>query len=160
LLLPWTIGCSLVFGLDAPRRGHADEPQRSFRAGAATSNISPWLGLSINGGMHDNKVQHVHDELHARALVLDDGKTRLAFVVCDSCMIAREIVDDAKRQIQERSGIAPDHVLISATHSHSCPASTEAFQSDPDESYRRFLATRIADAVRRSVNNLSPARIG
>lgn len=158
------LGCPIVLAsclvLAAAPRVRADEPQRPFRAGAATSNISPWLGLSINGGMQDHKAEHVHDELHARALVLDDGKTRLAIVVADSCMIPREVVEEAKRRIRERSGIEPDHVLISATHSHSCPASTGVFQSEPDESYRHFLATRIADGVRRAINNLAPARIG
>src|SRR4051812_33492481 len=73
--------------------------QGTLRAGAATTNISPWLGLSINGNMTDVKTAHVHDELHARALVLDDGNSRLAIVVCDSCMIPREVVADARRRI-------------------------------------------------------------
>src|SRR4051812_11523369 len=47
-------------------------PKKQLRAGASTSNITPWLGLSINGNMHDVKATHVHDELHARCLVLDD----------------------------------------------------------------------------------------
>src|SRR4051812_10516080 len=85
----------LWVGLAVAGRGDAAEPPRPFRAGAATTNISPWLGLSINGNMHDHKTEHVHDELHARALVLDDGETRLAIVVADSCMIPREVVADA-----------------------------------------------------------------
>src|SRR4051812_13547566 len=100
LFLGLAIGMVSCLGPAASRRGVAAEPGPTFRAGAATSNISPSLGVSINGGMHDHKVRHVHDELHARALVLDDGKSRLAIVVCDSCMIAREIVDDAKRRIR------------------------------------------------------------
>src|SRR6478609_2304800 len=87
-----------------------------FRAGAATTNVSPWLGLSMNGGMSDNPTKHVHDELHARAIVLDDGKTKLAFVIVDSCMIPREVVAAAKSRVEKRTGIKPDHVLISATH--------------------------------------------
>jgi hypothetical protein len=138
----------------------APPPEKPFRAGAATSNISPWLGLSINGSMNDHKVGHVHDELHARALVLDDGHTRLAFVVCDSCMIPRTVVADAKRRILENSKIANDHVIISATHSHSCPAAGAVFQSEPDDLYCRFLAVRIGDAVAMAVNRLAPARIG
>jgi hypothetical protein len=142
------------------RETRADVPPGPFRAGAATSNLSPWLGLSINGNMRDVKAAHVHDELHARALVLDDGTTRLALVVCDSCMIPREVVIDAKRRIRERTGLGPDHVLISATHAHSAPAATPVFQSDPDEAYRRFLTIRIADAVERAITNLGPARLG
>ncbi len=153
---------AIVFclGLAPVPRGHAAAPSPSLRAGAATTNISPWLGMSINGNMHDGKAEYVHDELHARALVLDDGKTRLAIVVADSCMIPREVVAAAKERIRERSGLAADHVLISATHAHSCPTAGPVFQSNPDPHYLQLLALRIADAVQQGVANLVPARIG
>lgn len=138
----------------------AQAAPKPLRAGAATANISPWMGLSINGGMADHKVQQVHDELHARALVLGDGDTQLAFVTCDSCMVPREVIERAMSKVRELTGAPPDHVLISATHAHSCPASTAVFQSDPDPAYTEFLATRIADAVARAVRNMAPARIG
>ncbi len=131
-----------------------------FRAGAATSNVTPWLGLSMNGGMTDNPAKYVHDQLHARAIVLDDGTTKLAFVVVDSCMIPRSVVLEAKGFIKERCGIAPDHVLISATHTHSAPTSGSVFQSDPDDAYLRFLPKRINEAVECAVANLAPAKIG
>lgn len=155
--------CLVVSGLgllaQAENPGKSTVP-RQFRAGAATSNVSPRLGLSINGGMQDGKASHIHDELHARCLVLDDGQTRLAIVVVDSCMIPRAIFDAAKRAIQEQTTIPADHILMSATHTHSAPAATSVFQSDPDESYQKFLIMRIADGVRRALNNLAPARIG
>ena len=140
----------------------ADPPAESppFRAGAATSNITPPLGASLNGGFTDRKAAHVHDELHARCLVLDDGATRLAFAVCDSCMLPREVVDEAKRLIHEEAGIPPQNVLVSATHTHTAPTASPVFQSDPDPAYLKFLARRIADGVRRAANNLAPARIG
>ncbi len=131
-----------------------------FQAGAATSNVTPWLGMSMNGGMSDNPAKSIHDELHARAIVLDDGRTRLAFVVVDSCMIEREVIKAAKARIQERSQIPADHVVISATHTHSAATAGSVFQSEPDEQYLRFLALRIADSVERAVLNLAPAKIG
>src|SRR4051812_19540924 len=45
----------------------------AFRAGAASSNITPRLGVSINGYFNDRKAVHIHDELHARCLALDNG---------------------------------------------------------------------------------------
>ena len=48
----------------------------TLRAGAATANITPPLGIEINGGTAPVIATHVHDELHARALVLDDGSTQ------------------------------------------------------------------------------------
>ncbi len=141
-------------------RAGAAEAGKQFRAGAATSTITPRLGSSINGGMQDHPATHIHDELHARCLVLDDGQTRLAIVVSDSCMIPREILDEAKRLVHEATGLAVQNMLMSATHSHSCGTAAAVFQSEPDPEYRKFLALRIADGVRRAINNLAPARIG
>src|SRR5690625_4568439 len=81
----------------------AEEPDRVFRAGAAMSNVPPPLGTSINGGMQDRSAAHVHDELNARALVMDDGEKLLAMVVVDNCMIPREDYDEAKRLDRERN---------------------------------------------------------
>ena len=131
-----------------------------FRAGAAASNVTPWLGLSINGNMQDVTVSHVHDELHARCLVLDDGTNRLALAVVDSCMLPREVIDQAKARFVRSTGFNPSNILISATHTHSAPAAVGIFQSDPDPDYQEFLTVRIADGLRRAFNNLAPAKIG
>jgi hypothetical protein len=134
-------------------------PARRFSAGAATSVITPRLGVSINGHFNDRVAKHIHDELHARCLVLNDGQTRLAIVVCDSCMMPREVMDSAKALIRERTGIFAENVLISATHTHSAPTCTGVFQSEPDADYARFLVERIADGVQRAVNQVAPATI-
>jgi hypothetical protein len=153
--------CAAVGGFAAQPAGSATPAAtpRQFRAGAATSNITPRLGASINGYFNDRIAVHVHDELYARCLVLDDGQTRLAIVVCDSCMIPREILDAAKRRVEQKWGLAPDHILISATHTHTAPTCAAVFQSDPDPQYVEFLVARIADSVARAINNLAPAKI-
>src|SRR5690606_46123 len=42
-----------------------------FRAGASTSNVTPPLGGILVGGYGAPVANHIHDELHARSLVLD-----------------------------------------------------------------------------------------
>jgi hypothetical protein len=153
-------GTLLVLGICATHAAGADPATGRLRAGAATSNITPPLGVSIAGSMSDHRVTHIHDELHARALVLDNGVHRLALVTVDSCMIPREIFDAAKLTVQEKTGIPASHVLMAATHAHSAATATPVFQSKPDADYQRFLTVRIADAVRRAHNQLEPARIG
>jgi len=134
--------------------------QRQFRAGAATSNITPWLGISSNGGMQDRAPQHVHDELHARALVLDDGQTRLAIVTVDSCMVPRQILDAAKKLVHQYSNLPIENMLMSATHTHTAGTATPVFQSEVDAEYQLFLTRKIADSVRIALSNLEPARVG
>jgi neutral ceramidase len=131
-----------------------------FRAGAATSNITPKIGTSINGNMTDGTVRQIHDETHARCIVLDDGQMRLAILTVDLCMIYREELDEAKRRASQLTGIPVDNMMMSATHTHSGGTACSVFQSDPDKDYLKFLSERIADAVVRANNNLTPARIG
>ena len=135
--------------------------ERDFRAGAHAQNINPTkYPISVNGGMADRQATRASDPLHARCLVLDDGTTRLALVVCDSCMIPRAIMDDAKEQAQKLTGIRPDRILISATHTHSAPTVGGVFQSDPDADYAKYLAQQIAKGIDQAVKNLVPAKIG
>ncbi|RLS52195.1 MAG: hypothetical protein DWH91_17315 [Planctomycetota bacterium] len=134
-----------------------------FRAGAATSNITPEIGLPIIGGFSPYPSTHVHDELHARCLVLEDGPTTVALVVCDLLGIHRSLSVEARRLIQESTGIPSTHVLISATHTHSASSALgeRGYQSDQElDAYQKFVAHRIADGVRRARNQLRPAQIG
>jgi len=90
---------------------------RPFRAGAprATSTAP---GRVINGYFNDRIARHVHDELQARCLVLDDGKTRLAIAVCDSCMIPAKLMDAAK-QLNPAARGHPRRSLCSSRHPHA-----------------------------------------
>src|SRR2546423_14195967 len=90
----------------------ADE-KAPFRAGAYAMDVTPKkYPISVNGGMQDRQAKGAHDPLHARCLVLDDGATRIALVVVDSCMIPRDVCDAAKAKARKLTGIAPERILI------------------------------------------------
>lgn len=134
----------------------------ALRAGAATSNITPPLGGAIVGGFKPIAARHVHDELHARCLVLDNGETRLALVICDLLGLHSSVSDEARRLIQEEVGIPRERVLISATHTHSACSvlGSDRYRITQElDDYQRFVARRIADGVRRAVNLLRPAEL-
>jgi len=131
-----------------------------LRAGAAKSNITPPLGVSVPGEMFDRKATHIHDELHARSLVLDNEEERLAIVECDVIALDQSTVFRAKQLIQDHTAIPPDHVVIAATHTHEGGPTVSVFHSDAEAKYLDWLAVRMSDSVRRAVNNLRPARIG
>jgi len=132
---------------------------RRMHAGAATANITPALGCSLAGSMTNHIGLEVHDELHVKAVVLDNGQARVAIATVDSCVIPRTVFDPAKKLIAQHTGIPPSHLLLSATHTHSAPAAAHLFQSLPDPKYVEFLTTRIADCVRLAAGRLEPAQI-
>jgi neutral ceramidase len=156
-MLRFMMAC--LIGVAICRTAHAQD--KLFRAGADAQDITPTkFPISVNGGMADRQATTVHDRLHARCLVLDDGTTTIAFAVCDSCMIPREVTDEAKRLAQEKTGIPPERILISATHTHTAPTVAGVFQSDPDAAYQKYLAERIAAGIAQAHAQLAPAKIG
>ena len=137
----------------------ADEPV--FQAGAAIVDITPEkLPVVVNGGFFPRTVGDVLDPLHARAIVLHDGKTQIAMVVIDSCILPKSIADAAKQLIEQRTGIRKDRVMISVTHCHSAPSLIAALGTPADADYIAFLPKKIAEAVAAAQANLQPAKIG
>lgn len=133
-----------------------------LRAGAATANITPLMGVPLDGTiMQIGPAKHVHDELHSRAIVLDDGSAKLAIAIVDNTMISGEVLDRAKEIIEQTTGIPASHVTLAATHSHSTPRAVTGLKPNSDEhkAYLVYLSERIAESVRRAVNQLAPAKV-
>ena len=141
-----------------------ERPPSRLLAGAAASNITPPLGELIVGNWTPMPATHVHDELHARCLVLEERGERLAIVIADNVGIPQRVLDEAKRLTQKQSKIPVERILIASTHTHSATTARASEGSEDDSTpltfYQTFLAARIADGIARAVNNLEPARIG
>ena len=140
---------------------HAAVAPRSLRAGAAKANMTLPLGAN-NGGviLRGGPARQVHDELHARCLVLDDGTTQLALVICDLRMISRNLVDRAKQLAASALGWPAENMLVAATHTHAAPGLVNIQEGAIDRWYADFVVLRIGDAIRRAAAQLAPARIG
>jgi len=136
--------------------------EKTFRAGAATSDITSPLGSKIIGGFVPFPSTRVHDPLNARCLVLDDGTTKLAIVVLDLLGIARHVSDEARIMIEKESGIPATNVLISATHTHSAASvlgqNPRVIKQTLDE-YQKLVVRRIAEGVKKANDQLRPAEI-
>ncbi|MEZ0273682.1 MAG: hypothetical protein ACAH88_02165, partial [Roseimicrobium sp.] len=147
LLLPW-----LSF---------AQEPAPTFRAGAAVSDITPQkLPVIVNGNFTERLAQQVTDKLHARAIALDDGRTRLVLCVVDTCMMPREVIDEAKAIVAKETGLGVSFMTVSATHTHTAPAAMGCLGSRMDPGYTKWLPGKVAEAMIAAIKNLQPARAG
>ena len=132
-----------------------------FRAGAAVGDITPteWP-VYLVGSFSERGAEKAWDSLSARAVVLDDGETRLAIVVVDSCLIPRSLFDEVKARASKATGIRTDRMMISATHTHSAPASLDRLFAKMSEAYIKVLKDGIVEAIIKANKNLAPAEMG
>jgi len=109
---------ALSFPIVAAGDSRAADPPR-FLAGFAERDISPQIGDEAPGGYGKARHAAFHDPCKARAAVFDDGAGPVAIVGLDALLIRKPTVTEARRRIAERTGIAPQRVMIAASHSHS-----------------------------------------
>src|SRR5436190_119773 len=110
----------LALAVTAAMPGIGSRAETAFRAGAAVADITPrQFPINMPGGFSANTARSAHDPLHARALILDDGRIALAMVVIDNLGAGPEVLDEAKQIAASKTGLSVDKMLISSTHTHS-----------------------------------------
>ena len=134
---------------------------QEFRAGAAMRKITPDHLIPISGGMGTPEMPiGFKGDLTVRAFVLEKGSTRIAIVGVDNLGWPAYLGDRSRKLIK---GIAPENILIGATHAHSCPDAygftDEKGNTGADLKYLDWCVTQIADAVNEAVSKLEPASL-
>ena len=133
----------------------------TFRAGAYAQDLTPTsFPVTVNGGFLAVTATNVSDRLHVRWLVLDDGTTRVALGVLDTCLLPVEFADAVKARAREVTGLPPERIVLSATHTHSAPSLMQVLGTPPDANYPAFALPLIVQGLQRAVSNLAPARVG
>jgi hypothetical protein len=154
----FVLACVLLFAaaIALPSAAYAE-----LRVGTAIVDITPqeWP-LAPRGSFTPRPVDSAHDPLYVRSLVLDDGSTAIALTVVDSCMVHRDLLDPAKREAAEATGIAPEHMLISATHTHSAPFANAQHGTPQELAYQKRLYKGIVAAIVQASGDRQPAKAG
>ncbi len=132
-----------------------------LKGGAAAVDITPkqWP-IYLRGSFSKKAATSAHDPLHARAVVLKEGDTRLAIVIVDSCMVSRANLDQAKSKASRVTGIPTSHMLVAATHTHSAPYDFARYGTEPEHAYVKQLIDGIAQSIVEANESLVPVEVG
>ncbi len=134
-----------------------------LRVGAAAVPITPPAGIPMAGYYSERGAMGVHDDLYAKAIVLEAGGRSAALVVLDLITTPRDLVEDSRREIERTTHVHGADVMISATHTHTGPVldrkSAFGGQSELVKDYLGGLPTKIAEAVRQAEGRLAPAKV-
>ena len=133
-------------------------------AGICKICISPPPGVPLAGfAARQSVASGIHDDLFARALVLENRGEVAALVSVDVLALPGEFVNRVRRAIAERTGIGPETVMIACTHTHAGPVTISTF-FNPEETVDANYMDELADAITESVavawRERFPARVG
>jgi hypothetical protein len=128
-------------GLTGPGR------PEDWRVGTAIRPISP-----IEKSWLPTPEWSVHDDMHARALVLTDGRTRVAIVAADLFGMNRNDFEPIEKRLTEQGWPA---LVVAMSHNHAAPDTIGIYGHYPAE-YVRYIQKQIGDAVLEAAANLKP----
>jgi neutral ceramidase len=142
--------------------------EAALKAGCSKVNITPPVGVWLSGyGSRNKPSDSIVDELYAKALVLNDGQSRIAIVSADLLWVTLEITNEIRGIVKQKTGIPESNVLICATHTHFGPKVDKTRKDWPDtpaskvdESYIQTLKNKIAGSVFTAAQKTKPAKLG
>jgi len=130
-------------------------------AGVAETNITPPPDVWLSGYVaRAAPAVGVHDELYARALVLDDGKVRLALVAADLIGLDDDLVTTIRAGIAVALDMSVTAIMVHCTHTHSAPC-TKSYRDigKRDETYNTLLCRKLIGVARQAADDLQPAHL-
>lgn len=148
-----------------------ETPVAPLLAGFGVTNIVPEQPeFHMSGYFRERVNTGVHDPLQAKAIVLEQGDTRIAVVVCDVIGVIREVTAAARARMADTLDIPVAHSAIAATHTHTGPLyygvwqryyeETHGREQNTDvEAYKTYLEDQIVAAAEEAVAALKPVEI-
>ncbi|HEY0119397.1 MAG TPA: neutral/alkaline non-lysosomal ceramidase N-terminal domain-containing protein [Cellulomonas sp.] len=132
-------------------------------AGAARADITPTDLRGLNPFGPDFVA--VRDRLHARALVVGDGATRVALVSLDLVEVGD--TTEVRRRVEREAGIPADRVMLAATHAHNAPrvglvppGGKARIPTAESLAYTSFVDDVIVAVVREAAAAVRPVSMG
>jgi len=104
----------------------------------------------------------VHDDVWSRAVVFDDGNTRMALVAIDAIGLMNDEIVDIRKALPEEAGI--DYLLIASTHTHESYDlmgiwGQPPFESGINDEMMAYVKSQTIKAVMKAVKELKPAKL-
>ena len=131
-------------------------------SGVARTSLTPFWGIELTGWGYyiERKWQRVHDDLHATALVVDDGSRQVALVTLDLMVIDDRFTKLTRDRIHRETGLAHASILLTCSHSHNAPAAGGLLGvGECDPFYENWASRQAATAVILAWKNRTAARV-
>jgi hypothetical protein len=104
----------------------------------------------------------IHDPLHLRTIVLDDGASQAALVACETLSFSNSLWDEITLGITDTTGIPREHIILATVHTHAAPTLVP-YTGQLTQKQSEYLARvkgAILDSVFQAKTRLQPAKIG
>jgi hypothetical protein len=139
--------------------------QAGLRVGAVRIDITPASDAALPMSGYSGRTEGfkaIHDPLHVRTIVIDDGASQAALVACEVIGFSNSLWDEIARSVTDATGIPRENMILATVHTHAAPTLVP-YTGQPTEKQVEYLAMvkrAMLDSVLGARKNLQPAKVG
>ena len=144
-----------------------------LQVGLAEIEITPPVGYRMDGYFTERLSTGLKDPLKAKALVFQQGNTKIALVVCDVIGVPQSLSTEVRAIAAARTGIPAANIAVTGTHTHTGPLfsgerarvfseqAAAKYGTDPLAAvkYPEMLRDRLVDVIVRANADVSSASL-
>lgn len=133
-----------------------------IKVGFARADITPQLGVTINGYYKKRSVEGVLDGLEINCLVLGKNERTAVIISVDNLGIQKEYIELCKDAILKYNKIDRDSIFIHCTHTHTGGLlGVDSFcESEYDIAYSHYVKNIFPLVVKEAIEDMCDATMG
>lgn len=157
------VGGALACGLTSLKMSWGGQ-EPVLEAGEGIADITPPIGIEL-GGFHrppgqERRVRGIRQPTCVRALALRTAQSQVIICSLEVVAFGDAFARRVAQKIADKTGVAAEHVRLTATHTHSMPGFCFMRQWGAiPEDFMRMVEERTVEAACQAVADLSPAEL-
>lgn len=133
-----------------------------LKTGFARTDITPPLGVFLDGYPEERHAEEIIDPLYATAIAFDNGKNKAVVMSIDILGINQIFMSKLRPAVAKAAGTDKDAVFIACTHTHTGPGVASVYateESFENPEYGLWLIKPLSDTAVLAMQDLAPTRL-
>ena len=130
-----------------------------LKAGFARVDVTPSLGINLAGYFEARLAEGILDPIQLNAIAMGNDDETVLIITSDFLGIRENFATPIRKKIAERTGLAMDHIMITALHQHTSVCLREGIDNNvlEDYDYLQMLYRRFCDVAQMAIADMADA---
>ncbi len=130
-----------------------------YSAGFSRVTLNPETGTFLGGFSNgERRSGAIQDDIKYTTTAISDGKNVFLLISTDTLYVSQSVLDQVAKLANREYGIAPENIIMNATHTHSGPAIHIGGAARIGQYLKKFYPLMI-DGIGDALRDLAPAQL-
>ena len=130
-----------------------------LKAGFARVDVTPPFGTNLAGYFEARFADGILDPIQLNAIAMGNDDETVLIITSDLLGIRENFATPIRKKIAERTGLALDHIMVTALHQHTSICLREGVDNNvlEDHDYLQMLYRKFCDVAQMALSDMSDA---